>query len=521
MSAISIYPFTDVCFFNTLSNRYCSAERVSGNDRARYILGYLKNLGAQMILVEGDYVDGDYVDDFSTYYVKCFKSYEIKCKRLHFFSQAAPSDIPGVVSIVSGQAPEEVVKQFQESYLGFLVARPLPNAIIGRTVLKSFLSPLDVYTSVKNYNVNLLGLDLCLRDTLAFQEQDTVVAVCAAVALWTSFHKASDLFGTPCPRPSAITLSANKVIGNSRPFPSKGLNTQQVRAAIVRQGLEPECFPVNIATLWPELLYGYLKMGLAPLVALEISGHADSLHAITLLGYALEQKIDTGHMISESPHAVPTVARRISAFYGHDDQVGPFARHVVTKTDLEGHHPLAFTGTWPTRSEAEAFLYPVYIAVPVYNKIRVTFVDVFKWIMRLNSLVKRLLNPQKHDHEWDIYLTTTNQYKSALKDELPGSKSIIEALLLEQHPRFIWRALLKINGISVWEVLFDATDIPRAFPGYCIAWHNASLREQIAKLCTAEEGRCRKFLPAELYDFMSAACDDAEFYFATNSQPAR
>jgi hypothetical protein len=42
--------------------------------QVNYIFNYLKRFDAKTILLESDYVDRDYLEDYSRYYVKCFNT---------------------------------------------------------------------------------------------------------------------------------------------------------------------------------------------------------------------------------------------------------------------------------------------------------------------------------------------------------------------------------------------------------------------------------------------------------------
>src|SRR5262245_46892200 len=53
----------------------------------RYFGDYFDALGAKTVVVERDYIDHDYLEDFAAYYVRCFKNYARTCTRLHFFKK--------------------------------------------------------------------------------------------------------------------------------------------------------------------------------------------------------------------------------------------------------------------------------------------------------------------------------------------------------------------------------------------------------------------------------------------------
>jgi hypothetical protein len=49
------------------------------------------------------------------------------------------------------------------------------------------------------------------------------------------------------------------------------------------------------------------------------------------------------------------------------------------------------------------------------------------------------------------------------------------SLLLFQHPRFIWYAMLSINGAVALELPIDATDMARSYPVYRAIRRDADL----------------------------------------------
>ena len=124
-----------------------------------------------------------------------------------------------------------------------------------------------------------------------------------------------------------------------------------------------------------------------------------------------------------------------------------------------------FEGDWidPT-SQKPAVLYPLVVVVPVYNKIRLTFINVQQWLERFDAFMRSVwtLPP---DSEWNIYLTTTNEYKASLIT--PAKIATLDPTkVFMRHPRFIWRATLLVSGKETIEILADATGVKEAVPFY-------------------------------------------------------
>ena len=277
--------FSEESLWGALSNRHVSPAEVRTHDRARYIYRYLVNLKAETIVVETDYIDGDYLDDFASYYVKCFTDYNRKCKRLHFFKCSFLDD-EDFLRKIHGHSNNEEESNLEINYLGFVVARPLPQAIVGRTILRTYESDNGRrnYACTRSYKANLFGLELTIP-SLAFQEQDTVLAACATVSLWSCFQKTAELFGKSTPTPAAITRVATQAAHDGRPIPSHGLMTYEICAAIRHVELEPEVFTVRDSLPVVSLIYAYLRMGIPVILGVEIEGVGG--HAITLTGYSI------------------------------------------------------------------------------------------------------------------------------------------------------------------------------------------------------------------------------------------
>lgn len=488
--------FSETALSEALSGAGSSPAFIRRRSITQYLVGYLTDLGAQTILVEFDYVDGDYLDDYAAYYSRCFTRYDKHCKRLHFFTRRFNSD-EFVAAISEPVKSAGLRSALRDSYLGFVVARPLPEAVIGRTVLATY--PPDVgrntkagdrrFTAVHRYEANLFGLDLTI-ESLAFQEQDTVLAACATVALWSSFHQAAHLFRTPRPRPAEITRAANDSVSYSRAFPSHGLVVEQMCRAIRSVGLEPEIFDVGAGSKLrhpmtvPSLLYAYLSLGLPVVLGVMIDGVG--LHAVTVTGY---RRTSSNLAIKKGadPAEPVMVSSQIDRLYVHDDQIGPFARLTVKRPKgSTAGGTITFEGSWRNQATKEMRkLFPYLLIVPVYHKIRVTFVDVQDWVRRMHQLVCVVLDDQAQRLVWDVRLTDANTYKRSVS--VAKSYPDRASALFGAHPRFVWIASLRKGENLLFEWLADATGVARSFPFYKLVWHDENLRKMMLALLQLAE----------------------------------
>src|SRR5690554_76751 len=191
-----------------------------------YVFEYLKELDAKKIILETEYVDGNYLQDYSNYYVRCFKRYGERCARLHFFS--CDLDHMETREALENNS-KEFIEKIKEGYLGFMVIKPIPQTFIGKTCLRA---PGGLYSLIKKkVHANFFGIPLEVY-SIPFQEQDKVVSACATTAIWTVLHAQTYAGYENIPSSSEITLSAiNHITNSSNSFPNTGLTNKQIGRA--------------------------------------------------------------------------------------------------------------------------------------------------------------------------------------------------------------------------------------------------------------------------------------------------
>jgi hypothetical protein len=113
---------------------------------------------------------------------------------------------------------------------------------------------------------------------------------------------------------------------------------------------------------------------------------------------------------------------------------------------------------------------------------------------------------------WDIKLTSTNAYKSDLRELVPDVTST-RRVLLSQQPRFIWRARLKYSGRVFFDMLGDASDfgsedsITHSFPIFDIVWFDEAYQgivEEWARDSEFRPGIC-EILGRKLADMLGGS----------------
>ncbi|MEZ4335169.1 MAG: hypothetical protein R3B82_00885 [Sandaracinaceae bacterium] len=253
-----------------------------GTPQTEYLWNYLEKIGCESFIRESEYVDRHYLDDFTSYHARTFRTPEVRCQRLHFFA-ASPDVVGGLIDEAYGTdllGRQQVEAKLEKLYRGFVVVRPVRRAHIGRAVLATY--PPDggrrQYTAVRRYVVHVGALRLTI-DGLAFQQQDGGAAVCASTALWSALQKVAHLAGHRTPTPSRVTAASQTPYAASY-----GLDESQMAMALSQLGYAADVFaPGESRAAFRAKLAASLRSHLP--VVLMVGDENDG-HAVTVTGYS-------------------------------------------------------------------------------------------------------------------------------------------------------------------------------------------------------------------------------------------
>lgn len=468
----SIEQLIELCVKNSRATKDDISEKI----HKVYFDDYFKALGAKTIVVEYEYVDRDYLEDYISYYVKCHQDYGRHCTRLHFFDIAFTHD--QFREVLNGKT-ELLTKDRKDAYLGFIVIKPLPKTVFGRTCLKTYPTEGRRYFPVcRKYEVSLFGINMSV-DTLAYQEQDHVAAACATSTLWTIFQRTGVDYHHLIPTPIEITTSATSNLPNQqRNLPNNGLSIEQMAHAIRHVGLEPYSVRVEDIYLLKSNIYAYLRAGIPIAMGLRMIDASyspysemepESAHAIAVTGFSLGKSKPDPVGYTE----FLTSASRIDKLYVHDDQVGPFARMIIEDGTIsyEDKNRAMKTGaalstSWKGTNNqiGSVKAIPLAIIFPLYHKIRIPLKIIEESVIKFDSIIEQLrkkgfLTQLPEQLEWDIHLCTLNNFKSSILHHPGIADKHREEVLIEKLPRFLWRAIAASANMKRLELLFDATDI--------------------------------------------------------------
>lgn len=302
----------------------------------KYIYNYLNSFMPKLkkgkktvgsILLEHEYIDRDFLEDYSRFYLGRFRNDGYKCARLHFFNcdlthkqldALLAGDALEALSDIKDKKAVKTIQQLQSHYLGFMVIKPLTRTFVGKTCLRvSGDRGVGKKKIDKRYDVNLFGIKLTI-DSIAFQEQDKVVAACATTAIWTALHSLPGRGVKDIKSCSEITTAAlNFVNGSSNGFPNKELTNKQIQRTLDVEGLRYHHTSLEKST--PESFRESLV------------AHIDSDLPVILTGKVYGAKPDEAGEYLKAGHAITALGYDFRDsnkkwVYVHDDRLGPYAR---------------------------------------------------------------------------------------------------------------------------------------------------------------------------------------------------
>ncbi len=443
------------------------------SSRKKSFTDYFKKLNLSTFILEDNYIDKDYLVDYSNYISLCYHPYERFCKRIHFFSiKVEEKDF--LEAVVKNDI--KVLETIKQSYLGFIVVRPLNGAKIGKTCLKTYpseVNKLRYYPATRSYNVNLMGIEMTVN-SLAFQEQDQTTAMCASIALWSALQKTGKLFQHRIPTPSEITTYALSQSSHITKFPNSGLTVEQICVCLNYVGLNNFLYKPKNDKEIKAIIYSYLSANIPVILALTLYDHHDNgvysnpqHHAVTVGGFGFQG----GSPDIYSSLDLQLHSSKITRLFNHDDQLCPFSKLKFIKGSVQKNEFQLLKTSWANnKNRGKKKIAKVdAIIVPLYHKIRLNYIDIYSYVYFYENAMIGIISKNEMISilikiEWEIFLSLSN----SLKEDILEAKNILDAehkleILSKSYPKYLWRAKASIYAggrrVEVFEIVFDATDI--------------------------------------------------------------
>lgn len=249
-----------------------------GSRVLRGVLALVREHNPTRALLEPDYIDADYRDEYTHFYSKTFQTLPDRCRRLHFFKPLGEGG--------------------RDLYVGYVVLRPLRSRPVGRTMLIPPDSVRSWVSCTTREVVHPYGQELQTRG-FPFIEQDTQLGVCAHASVWmvALYHHLA--FQRPRRFMHDIADAAKTHHELWRPTPSEGLSDGQVSVALQQLDLDPITYVVDSPPSNQSIgrvICRYLNSRLP--VILTTEGHV-----VVLVGYGRDTKGQLFYVRQDEGHS--------------------------------------------------------------------------------------------------------------------------------------------------------------------------------------------------------------------------
>jgi len=436
---------------------------VGQSNQSKYIFNYLSYLNSKTLIIEENYIDKDYLIDYSKFYARSFDRLDKFTKRIHFFCEEISED---KFNKLLEHGSKKHYKVLENSYLGFVIVKPIKdingNYLIGRTLLRTYPSEVNSSSNsdhrfyIKNkHQLSLFGIPLTI-ESLQFQMQDTAVGACATNACWMIMDSLNNLFGVQKFSPFEVTeMSVSFPSFEERNFPnSTGLTLLQMKSYFSMIGLETEFIHIekiqkkfsNFDPTRDDIVadavkaYSNMKLPLIAAFRLEKDSKGDisddkddnnDNHAAVISGYRQNED-------------------GLKELYIHDDQIGPYSRALPDGKFNK------LKNEWNNLGYKD--IYIEKLMVPIYPKIRFSFYVIYSLFLDC----KRNLELNDETKSPELFLTELNQYKEFLWGKSFKDKI---SILYKSFPRYIWIIRTYANGNLDSDFVFDGTSVNS--PPFC------------------------------------------------------
>lgn len=482
----------------------------SASTQASYLESYLSDLQSGVILREPNYFDRDYLAEFAAFYSVSSRGYDNICQRLHFF---AGNIGRRTLTAAAGGGPQgrRALRKLQETYLGFIVKRPIPAAPLGRTVLKWFPDPNlkstpRVVNPSRRYVVHIAGVELWVYG-LAWQQQDSGVGACATISLWSMLHSSAFDDHHAIPTTADITQHAHKRHSfGIRVFPSKGLNIHQIYEAIREQDLVPLITDGDIKNDDRKTIgfskarfactcAWFIRSGYPVLIVGEYKSPAGTgQHAVCGVGFR------SASPIPGDPDVPDLADSNIRILYVHDDNLGPSVRFAID-TDtrmamtnepspiieaievarLRPEPPSLLDGKLRQHSPTDQYgeIIPTQLIVAAHNDIRTDPDTLHKAALRHATNIADMLNKIAGSNDLENvtlsvsarFIRIADYLGSELERRLAGSRQQLARVRLglteNVKPMSLHIGVVRIglqDATPFVDILYDTTDTDRNHP---------------------------------------------------------
>lgn len=419
-----------------------------------YLSKYLDSIGTKTIVIEHHYIDRHFMDEHQRYYSSCFSNFGNSSIRLHFFKKSFEV---GKFNLVLRSLRTKSEKFFTkpDNYLGCVAFRPIPQALIGRSLLPPMNAPhiespaaaRNITTTIKQ-KIHLSGMELCV-DGLPFQQQDRRVGACASTAVWSALSRVAKSEGMRAPSPAEVTESAVKsIIPLGRPYPQGGLTIEQMCESIRSLGFAPDLTSyLDTSSENFKITFGiYVKSGFPIILCIHDGKNG---HVVTSCGHLLNSALSDDYDKYHSPCV------QWEQIYFHDDRIGPYAKGFLK----QGTSGIQLDIPWHFLRPGSLEHWSVkYMIVPLYAKLRASARELITFGSIWIDLLKDFYGVSPSDLSLDFCFKRSGDVLKDIRvlDIIHNDKvSFMKSVALS---RYVGIVDMSFKGIHFIRFLLDTTD---------------------------------------------------------------
>jgi hypothetical protein len=406
------------------------------------------------VILEYPYVDKVYRNSYYRYYASKNNGAYRDCIRLSFLrKELTHEDLRG----------KDVTAALQQEYLGYMVIRPTPPSIVGRSAITPQAKGNQLSICLASMSGTLAGVKLSVN-AFPHSSQDSETISCAETTIWSLMEYYSTKYPDYRPVLPADIIDVLAASTAERQLPSTGLNIAQMAYALKKFGFGPRIYTAAAdQPTFQAIVSTYIESGIPLVAALKNKngsiGHASLIIGReTFTGAHLEELASVG--VSDPEINQGLTERGFVYFDFHQ-----MRRSYVFNDDncpayqlAEFNHPCAHYGA-PDWASCQI----ISIATPLYHKMYLEAAVARKYIelflfkaMEIQNSRKSMLTRQ--------FMASSRSYKHYLAVHSGMDAGLRDALLDLEMAKFIWVCELSSKELMGKHqadgfVILDATEI--------------------------------------------------------------
>lgn len=238
---------------------------------AKQIEEHLKHIPeCEAILIEYPYVDKVYRNSYYRYYASKNNGAYRDCFRLSFLNkEIEPENLSG----------KNAMDVLQKVYLGYMVLRPTPISIVGRSAISPVATRNKLSLCLAPISSTTGGVKVNIT-AFPHSSQDSETISCAETTIWSLMEYYSSKYPDYRPVLPADILKVLSSLTSERQLPSVGLNISQIAFALKTFGFGPRIYSAAADRHnFGAIVSTYIESGIPVIAALENEdksiGHAN------------------------------------------------------------------------------------------------------------------------------------------------------------------------------------------------------------------------------------------------------